>query len=343
MMNILMLDDRPDHVGSKRVFIKNLSSALVGLGYECDLNNELNSTYDVVVLGKNNIGNVKKFRKKLGKNILLGIANPPASEKSVQISQHVDFCIAGSHEERDSLLKYYDNCIYYPLIETMFSKTKIHENKKKIVIGYHGNMEHLACFEPNLKWAVEKFSETNDVLLKVIYGNHNDKNIAGSWIIGKPAVDVEECRWSIDSIEKELLECDIGVVPNNIYISDREKEIFFRSNHPEKPGRYDSDYLLRFKNKSNIGRALVFVQLGIPVIGDMIPSHFSLFDDPRNGCIAYSKEGWLNGLERLKDYRTRVEISTNAKNSFDEKYNINEWAKYVYDEIAKIWMIKQGG
>ena len=162
-------------------------------------------------------------------------------------------------------------------------------------------------------------------------------------MLGKPAVDVEECRWDIDSIEDELLECDIGLVPNNIYINDKEKELFFRNNHPEKPGRYDSDYLLRFKNKSNIGRALVFVQLGIPVIGDMIPSHFGLFDDPANGCIAYSKEGWLNGLKRLKDYKTRIEISANAKKSFDERYDIYKWAKYVYGEIEKVRLIKQGG
>jgi hypothetical protein len=155
-------------------------------------------------------------------------------------------------------------------------------------------------------------------------------------------VDVVECRWDIDSFENELLECDIGLVPNNIYITDKEKDIFFRNNHPEKPGRYDSDYLLRFKNKSNIGRALVFIQLGIPVIGDMIPSHFGMLDDPGNGCIAYSKEGWLDGLNRLKDHKTRVEVSTNAKNNFDEKYNINKWAKYVYGEIEKIGIVKQG-
>jgi len=69
---------------------------------------------------------------------------------------------------------------------------------------------------------------------------------------------------SIKTISKNIMRFDIGVTPN---ISNFRKGML---DNNIKLGMYKSDFQIRFKNKSNIGRNLVLIQHGIPVVTDFM-------------------------------------------------------------------------
>lgn len=332
-MRILFLDDREIHVGSKRVFIYNVYETLKSLNYTVDLNKPIDEKYNCIILGKNMLNNIKNIKNVIKHKCLLGIVNPPNDDRMLEFKNILDFCILGSIEERDSLLKYVNSCIYYPLIEIWFSKIKEHKEKDKLIIGYHGNREHLKSFIPNINWALEKFSETTKIKLKIIAGNHNGRK--ETWNIGKPKIEIEEVPWESSTIESELLECDIGLVPNIINIGESHRKYIFDYLDSNGMKGYKTDYILRFKNKSNIGRSLVFFQLGIPVIADFTPCHFDIkFNE--TGYLALSKEGWLDALNRLKDIKTRKRISYAAFKKFKKEYNIKNHSTRIYKELEDI-------
>ena len=336
-MRILFLDNREIHVGSKRVFIYNVYETLKSLNYTVDLNEPIDEKYNCIILGKNMLNDIKNIKNVIKHKCLLGIVNPPNDDRMLEFKNILDFCILGSVEERDSLLKYVNSCIYYPLIEIWFSKIKEHKEKDKLIIGYHGNREHLKSFIPNINWALERFSETTNIKLKIIAGNHNGSR--ETWNIGKPKIEIEEVPWESWTIESELLECDIGLVPNvvNIGESYRKYIIDYLDSHGMQG--YKTDYILRFKNKSNIGRSLVFFQLGIPVIADFTPCHFDIKLN-ETGYLALSKEGWLDALNKLKDINTRKRISQAALNKFKQEYNIKTHTTRIYNELEDIFKKK---
>ena len=330
-MKILFLDDRPMHVGSKRVFIYNMYDTLKSLHYNVKLNEPIDDSFNIIILGKHLLHECKNIRKNIKHECLLGIVNPPNDDRMLAFKNILDFYISGSIEERDSLLKYNNNCIYYPLIETWFKKFKVHQEKDELVIGYHGNHEHLKSFIPNINWALEEFSKITKIKLKIIAGNHNGSN--EKWLIGKPNIEIEQVFWNQNTIENELLDCDIGIVPNIVNLDKYTSDYIISYLDSKKKEGYKSDYILRFKNKSNIGRALVFMQLGIPIIADFTPCHFDIIKMNETGYLAFSKEGWLDALIRLKNANTRKLISTNALEKINIEYNIKLHATRVYCEL----------
>ena len=101
-------------------------------------------------------------------------------------------------------------------------------------------------------------------------------------------------------------------------------------------GKYNTDYLLRFKNKSNSGRSFVFHQLGIPVVADITPSNFHILGNPKNGSIASNEQSWYKSLSELRDPVYRQSVADNAKEEFDRLYDPLEWASKLYREIENI-------
>ena len=134
-MKVLFLDNREIHVGSKRVFIYNFYMTLKELNYKVELNKEIDESYQVIILGKNLLKQSKNIKMSLKHKCLLGIVNPPNDDIMLEYKSVLDFCIAGSVEERDTLLKYIPNSIYYPLIEIHFTKIKKHIDKEELIIG----------------------------------------------------------------------------------------------------------------------------------------------------------------------------------------------------------------
>jgi len=314
-MKINFVSQNPDlNRGSFRIWIHDLCYYLNNIGVDANINYEGKDS-DVVIFDKS-FSYVKKID-----GIKVGYINPVGFKK-----HNADFIIAGSLEEKDSLLCN-DNVFLFPLIEKMYQNCmlKIHKKTDKIKICFHGSSTHLYSFDSNLKNALEELYKSKNIELVVI----QEKSI-DDWVQGRPNIPIKFLQWNIKTVLNDIMSCDIGICPNvtEPMIKPHDVNIPF--------GLYDTDYLLRFKNKSNAGRAFVFHQLGIPVVADLTPSNFHILGNPDNGYIAMSQHGWLKSLQELTCENKRSLISFNAKKEFNRCYNPNEWAKRLYKSIEKI-------
>lgn len=314
-INILFVSKQNLNVGSHRIWIHDLCNYFHKIGVTTKIGLESDvSNFDVIIYGKN------ETPQKI-KNKIVGHINPDGWRK-----HNCDFIIVGSLEEKDSL-SINRNVFIFPLIENMFSNKPIkrHKNSSLLELCYHGNESHLTSFNPNLKSALEIFSEEKNIKLTIICGNSDFK-----WSIGKPDINIDFKKWSIKSIENDIRSCDIGICPNALEPLNRPHKAV------TKLGFYESDYTLRFKNKSNAGRAFVFHQLGIPVIADFTPSHFHILGNPDCGYIAMSKDGWLSALRKLSCSKHRNFISQNARKEFERLYDPIDWVRKLHHSILNI-------
>lgn len=338
-MKIVFNDNRgSQNVGSTRIWILNLHEWFKQRGYSANLNVwDSYKDFDVAIFGKNvKINEFKKARKG-NDRLMCGVVNPSDFTKGKrEILEESDFVIVGSIEERDYYYKYKNKVLIFPLIEKMFNKTKKHEECSPITIGYHGNLDHLTQFHPYLKEALDVLSREIPVKLIAIY---NKKDLP-SWTMGRPNINIEEVQWEYETIEDVLLQCDIGLVPGLAPISARAKKniFYFMKCFQKSRGSFSTDYLLRFKNTTNSGRAFVFHQLGIPVISDFIPSSFHILSNPKCGYLANSKEGWLFALRELcGSAEIRQEIAKNAKDEFHRLYDPLKWSTRLHNDIERLW------
>jgi len=91
-----------------------------------------------------------------------------------------------------------------------------------------------------------------------------------------------------------MSQVDIGIVPAllpNLDLSQQPSDRVLNQ-HP-------TDYSLTFKGTSNLGRAFVFFQYGIPVVADMIPSALQVIRNEEEGFVCYSSAAWFDALYRL--------------------------------------------
>jgi glycosyltransferase involved in cell wall biosynthesis len=340
-MKILLYDKSDISTGSTRIHIHNIYHWLLNLGYDVCLNNiEKIEQYDAVIFGKNTaLDEVKRIRR--NSKILIGFVNPSDYDlKKKEIFKYSDFFIVGSIIERDYYLKYSDDIFVFPQIERLYSRLKVHTDHETVIIGYHGNMEHLKNFNPYLSKALEKLSKEIRIKLLVCY----DKKTLGKWKYGRPRIDIEEVQWDINTIEDNLIRCDIGVCPGLVNISGILKNIFFFINNLLDHNRdlYKNDYLIRFKNTANSGRSFVFHQLGIPVVGDISPSNFHILATSNCGFLAYNIESWYLSLKELcNSSEHRKKIAENALKEFTRLYDPNKYAIELYTRIENLFRDKK--
>ena len=329
-MKILFVSGNHDiSVGSYRIWINDLNKYFRDCGYRSDVatgaeNIASISNYNVIICGKNDVATAVKIKNKFP-NRKVGVINLAANIRDLPI----DFVIVGSVEEMDNL-SHYENVFLFPLIENMYQGDdyKIHSKKSKLRIGFHGHYPHLSKFEPNLKRALEEVSRACDMELLIM-----TSNVPFKWKVGKPKIEnILFKHWDTNTIKEDILSCDIGIVPNITNMPMNVQKYGVSSDH----GLYDTDIIIRMKNKSNAGRAYVFHQLGIPVIADLTPSNFHIMGDPQNGIIANSYEGWKKGILKLRDHTVRQKMADNAKEKFDELYNPHRWAMRLHNNLKEL-------
>tara|TARA_R110002096_G_scaffold355320_5_gene548560 strand:- start:4269 stop:5261 length:993 start_codon:yes stop_codon:yes gene_type:complete len=314
--------------GSYRIWVNDLNDYFRDCGYDSEIATSKTKgallDYDVVICSKNDVETAIAVKKQFP-NKKVGVINLAADKRDIP----VDFVIVGSIEEMDSL-SHYKNVFLFPLIENMYQGEdyKTHSKKSRLRIGFHGHYPHLSKFAPNLKRAIEEVDKVCDIELLVITSNTSFK-----WKVGKPNIEnIIMKPWNIKTIKQDLLSCDIGIVPNVTHIPlDLNKH-----KTSTDLGLYNTDFIVRMKNKSNAGRAYVFHQLGIPVIADFTPSNFHVMGDPECGILANSYEGWKKGILRLCDANLRQKMADHAKREFDRLYSPYAWASKLYNDILGI-------
>ena len=306
--------------GSYRIWVNDLNHYFNKVGIESIIKPENYDNYDIHIYGKNNY-------KIKNKNKINGIINPDADCNLDKLSLF-DFIIVGSLEEKDSLIKYHDNIFIFPLIEKMYLNVKPKEHKKKdeIIIGYHGNQNHLNHLTLGLDKALERLNDKFNIKLIYLCSNNEE------WKDGIPNIKKQFIKWELDNIKNTILSFDIGIIPNiSEYYNDNDLD------ENIELGKYNTDIKVRFKNKSNNGRLLVLAQCGIPVVADMTPSNMHVLGNPDNGFAVLSSEGWYKALYKLcESYELRNFVSKNAYNEVRRLYDPYKLAKKLYDNILTV-------
>lgn len=309
--------------GSYRIHVRDLNDYF----NQCNFNSSVNSNEfsDVSILDKGLNPNVSKSR-------IVGLITPNADDHK-QIKQ-ADFCIVGSAEERESLIPFNKNVFIFPQIEQSYlnQTQKNHTKKEVITLGYHGNPHHLNHFSLGLNRALSRISKKNNIELLIFKSKLSQMS---NWVTEKPDIPIRYIDFNLKTFSSDIYNFDIGLVPNisEFTIGKQDERI--------AEGIHNTDYKIRFKNKSNIGRALVLIQHGIPVICDITPSNMSIFHNPNNGYAVLSEDGWYNAIESLIDHKERNRVAKNAYEQYLKLYNPIYWAKDLYENINKVYLEKK--
>ena len=334
---ILIYDTDNLSVGSTRVFSYGLFKDLCSLGINVDYGiSESHFEYDVVIYGKNQWNMLANSSAKVK-----GLIQPSDnSRKQIQYSKYADFWIVGSYDELDYYLKYKNNILFFPLIEKYNPKTKIHEDKECIIIGYHGNKEHLENFSPELISSLEWLSLHHPIKLHAIYDIAN----VGYWKKSRPDIEIVDIQWSMSTLHKEFLEIDIGIVPILTHIPNvlsRWTKRFSRFyTHRLNKSNRECDYLLQYKNNSNPGRIFVFQQFGIPVVAELSPAACTAIPTEEYGYVAYSKEGWCHAFSLLcNSSALRNTVAHNAYTFFTTTLDTLRYSHKILNEVLRLWRL----
>tara|TARA_A200000113_G_C8821201_1_gene340522 strand:- start:110 stop:1069 length:960 start_codon:yes stop_codon:yes gene_type:complete len=296
------------------------------------------SKYDVAIFGKNTSFSQLSHARRIHPTLLIGDTNPSNSKEKIKKSKFADFLITGSIEEKDFYLDYKKPIVMFPQIEDFKGVSPKHHIDKQtneaINIGYHGNKRHIQGLSRNLIESLEVLGSERKVTLSLLY----DVQTLGRAKLSIKNVEIKHIQWRLDHFAKEILKFDIGISPGLTSVPRWLK--FLYRYFPTSTGHI-SDYVLRYKNTANAGRAFVFHQLGIPVVADMTPAHFNMLADGRCGYLAHSKEGWYNALKELSDSaHIRNLIAQNATARFDELYDTKIWAETLVKDLNQLLIKK---
>lgn len=304
--------------GSYRIWIRDAVPVLESLGCNVRIVSNQQEARDnsVLIFSK---GDYRNYRKEANRRV--GAINPSLTDDLSAF----DFLIAGSIEEKSSLTSKCPNVFIVNLIEAMYrdSILKKHEKKNGLIVGFHGSSSHLgklALLDFFDVMTVRASQGKDDKFVTVTENPEFCRNI-----LGNARLNHEHHRWTISDAKQNIAEFDVGIVPNLTDVSKLSPD--FLSYQSTEFGLYNSDYIYRFKNKSNAGRCFVLIQLGIPVIADLTPSNLPLLFDEKCGSIFSSKLDLRRALERFDCEKERTDVAKKAHARFADLYEVkSDWS-----------------
>ena len=120
--------------------------------------------------------------------------------------------------------------------------------------------------------------------------------------------------WSLETVEENILNCDIALIP-----------------YPED--QVDAEYI---KRKSN-NRLILFMSYGLPCIVSPIKPYTDVIRHGENGFIAKTAEDWKKYVCLLRDDPAlRKKIADTARSEVLEKYSVHTQAKQYLSVIANV-------
>ncbi len=342
-MKIVFNTRRRAQYSTRRLFFDGLARDMAALGAQVALDDwDHYERYDVAIFMSSDLAGAGARRA----NPRLAIGIVHASDNSPQLlheTRQADFILAGSIEERDYYLRHNPTIFLVHHIEEDWLAWKQHEDRQAVVLGYHGNRYHLEQCYPHVGRALEALAKELPIQLRAIY----DIRGLGPWRVGRPNVPIVDVQWQLGTLAQELLATDIGIMPSCAPITDSTRRRVIRTllgTASRHFGAYENDWLVRYKNCTNAGRAFVFMQLGIPVVADMTPEACQVLQYGRTGFVALSAEGWYDALRRLAHSAAlRTRIAEEAKRLFDGYFNRREIARRLLDELQALVAGKLSG
>lgn len=288
-------------VGSERIYTIQLQEELQRMGVAA----KSIDYAETIFIGKNYLMDfLTKFEPKKSCRY---VAMNPSSElymMSQEKLSFLDLIVVGSFEERSAVSHLGIRTHIFPLIEKSLSSLYPNGDEesapKPYTLMYHGNRAHLEELGSNITKSLEDLAKLVPVNLLLVY-NYEKRNTVKLKI---PGVNIQHVPWSVESLLKAALVSDIGIVPA------LESHGFRFRNLRSVARRFlriseDKSIYLEFKKTSNYGRALVFMQLGLPVIAEPSPSNAALIPTPEYGELALTRNEWLLSFHRFQSKHER--------------------------------------
>ena len=327
-MNIdFICRSRDIRVGTYRILVHDLANVLTRQGHSIQMHGSRESTRKdaVLIYSKGDVGLHDPTDARICGAISL----------SGDSQQRFDFSIVNSIEEKKSVEHLSQETVIINLVERMYQETplKSHVNGEKFIIGYHGSYTHLPKLKSGFTQAFNYLvSHGINVQLNCLT---NDSSIAGEILreIGLNTTHVNFKDWDFTTAKEFIYQSDVGILPNLTSLLDDEKIV---KDYNTRLGTYNTDYIFRFKNKSNPGRSFVFNQLGIPVITDLTPSMMPMYFDELCGAVASNPYTWLKAIDRFMNPNERNKAALIAYNRFNELYSMERDAVSLTSAIEKI-------
>jgi hypothetical protein len=335
-VRILFIDiNQDENVGSYRIWVRDLARTLEEIGHKVSVLNgsENLSDYskevpDAIILGKSTFRSAPGVKSLFGKS-KVGTINIASDH----VDPSIDFVIVGSPEEYVSMSEY-KNVFIYPLIERKFENVveKDHKKENTIRFCFHGHYPHISKFFPYVSQALEAYhNQVNPCELHVITGESADP-YGGKFF--PPSVPVSFYNYKKIDFTEVVKSCDIGLVPNITPVENIAPDITSYENNGV--GLYNTDFNIRFKNKTNGGRAYVFYQHGIPVIHDLSPSSFDFMGRTGVYCCAHDAKSYLREMIRLSDHNFRNKVSKINSATFKRDFNPVKHAEDLIEFIKEV-------
>ena len=336
-MKIDFIDSKQDlKVGSYRIWIHDSVSELKLLGHNVEVHSNLEECRDdsVLVYSKGDYTSYQRLPSRIA-----GVINPSRDARALR---NFDFAIVGSIEEKLSIQSQCKNVFVVNLIESMYKNCapKVHQEASELVIGYHGSHTHLGklatqgffeAFKQRInegkKYKIVTLTSRPDMARNVLTEN------------GVPWDLQKNFPWTFETAQNVIKTFDVGIVPNAtnaLYIwPDSVKSVT-----NSILGLYETDYLFRFKNKSNAGRIFVLVQMGIPVIADLTPSNMPMLFDEKCGSVIFDQASFYKALDRFDSPDERNKTAQLAKKRFDQLYNKKDDLQSMMNSLPQLTKTK---
>jgi len=259
--------------------------------------------------------------KKMNPEIIVGMVEPRATQGNT--FEGVDFIVVNCIEAKDYFSRFNHNILLYYAFPVVLPRNDISRDTDRLVLGYHGNKIHLEETYPRITDAINQLSEEIPVELWAMYNLRG----LGKWDIDSRTslnFTVKHIQFSEENYARYMANVDIGIVPQLIPVRESRLLKFLIGSFDHRYQENPTNYILRFKDTTNIGRHLIFAQYGIPVVSDMTPSACSFIDDEVDGYIAYHTEGWYRALKILaQDEKLRDLMGEKLLQKFDHSASIN--------------------
>ncbi len=209
----------------------------------------------------------------------------------------------------------------YPVCPPPLAATARNEEPKgTLILGYHGNTRHLDAMVPRITDALSQLAQDRPVALWAMY----NFNIRGQWqwpLHAQPPFVVRHIPYSRENYARYMAHVDIGLVPQFVPVRNTGILRYLIGSLDRRYNEKRQDFFMRFKETTNIGRALVFAQYGVPVISDMTPSAVAFLEEEVTGFTAFHTAAWLRALRRLANsQQLRQQIGTNLREKWKNLY-----------------------
>ena len=316
-------------VGTYRILVKDLSEVLKSQGHDVKIHDSPQKTRSdaVVIYSK---GDVSLYNHNPADDRVFG-----AISLSGDSTQRFHFSIVNSVEEKKSVEHLCEETVIINLEEMMYKncKRKTHIETQEFTVGYHGSYTHL----PKLRGGfVSAFRHMLKVGVDMKFAClSNDSRVAETILkeIDMPMEFVRTKNWTYDCAKDFISMSDVGVLPN---LTSNVDPHILSATAVMRDGTYNTDYVYRFKNKSNPGRSFVFIQLGIPVITDLTPSMMPLYHDETCGAVATNEYTWIKAFQRFMDSDERNRAAAAAYERFIQLYSMERDAIKLVEAIERI-------